>query len=319
MNNSKNKTVKRIVSVDSLFRLDYNNTESTDFVYRLPVPINKVTSIKLTSIEFFNSWYTFSAANQSNVFTITIYNCPTPIDITDITYDSVLTNTIVIPEGNYRSDIFLSTINNMFSNMRNGLEYLYFEINEVDTKCIFRTKLMGDDPTDLFLNDDLPSDFYFTIDFAIPGNPIYKTAGWMLGFKNPSYTANRTTTVLTDSAQFQTKTYNWYLKGESSYGNSMQNYIFLEVDDFNSNSMSNIYISNSFGNGVFTDNILDRITITSGMNTVVTINSDTRLPRYYFSPVKLVSLRIRLIDKYGETVDLNRNDISLVLEIEQLY
>ena len=68
-----------------------------------------------------------------------------------------------------------------------------------------------------------------------------------------------------------------------------------------------------------THKILDRITLTSGMNTIVTMNSDTRLPRAYFNPVFIRTSRIRLIGKYWEMVDLNGNDISLVLEIEQLY
>ena len=319
MSYGKYKTVKRVLSIDSLFRENYNTTQSTDFTYTLPKPMNKVTSMKLTSIEFLNSLYAFSAENQSNIFTITLYNCPTPIDITDVSYGPVLTNTIVIPEGNYRSDILISIINNMFSNIRNGLEYLFFEINEVDTKCIFRTKLSDDDNTNLYLNENLPSDFYFTVDFAVTGKPLYNTVGWMFGYKSSFYTVTRGTTTLTDIAQFDAKTYNWYLKSESSYGNSLQNYIFLEVDDFNSNSHSHIYLTNSEMSEFSTHKILDRITLTSGMNTIVTLNSDTRLPRAYFNPVLIRTLRIRLIDKYGEMVDLNGNDISLVLEIEQLY
>jgi len=319
MNPVKYKTIKKVLSIDSLFRENYNSTQSTDFVYTLPTPINKVTSIKLTSIEFFNSLYSFSNANQSNVFTVTIYNCPTPIDITNFTYGPVLTNTVVIPEGNYRSDILLSTINNLFSNIRNGLEYLFFEIDEVDTKCVFRTKLSGDDNTNLYLNRDLPSNFYFTIDFAIPGKPLYKTVGWMFGYKESFYTVTRGETTINDSAQFYSKVYNWYLKGESSYGNSLQNYIFLAIDDFNANSYSKNHLTNSENNAILTHNIIDRITLTSGMNTIVTMNSDTRLPRVYFNPVCIRMLRVNLVDKYGETIDLNGNDISIVLEIEQLY
>ena len=138
------KTIKYSLSIDSLFRENYNSTVSTDFVYTLPEPINKVTSMKLTGIEFFNSIYTFSSQNSNNSFTITLYNCPTPSDIVDSSYGSVLTNIVVIPDGNYRADLLTTTINNIFSNTRNGLEYIYFDINEFDTKCIFRTKLIGD-------------------------------------------------------------------------------------------------------------------------------------------------------------------------------
>lgn len=326
MNNyyTERKTIKYSLSIDSLFREDYNNTISTDFVYTLPEPINKVTSMKLTAIEFLNSIYTFSSQNNSNRFIITLYNCPTPSDIVDYSYGPVLTNMIVIPEGNYRSDLLLTTINNIFSNTRNGLEYLYFDINEIDTKCIFRTKLVGDDGRDLYLNDSLPPDFYFTVDFRGVGrstSTLYNNAGWTLGFRTPFYTVMHDTPAVTiyDAVTFKTNTYNWFLKSESSYGSTVQNYIFLEVNDFNSNFTSNIYLSKSNNDSYLQNNILDRISMTSGMNTIIIMSDQTRLPREYFSPVRLETLHIRLVDKYGNTVNFNGNDISLSLEIEQLY
>ena len=324
MSNAKHKTIKNVLSIDSLFRQDYNNTISTDFVYTLPEPINRVTSMKLTSIELFNSLYTFSSQNNSNRFIITLYNCPTPSDITEYTYEPVLTNVVFIPEGNYRADLLLTTINNIFSNMRNGLEYLYFDINEIDTKCIFRTKLMGDDNRNLYLNESLPPNFYFTVDFRGVGNSestLYNNAGWTLGFRNSFYTVMHDAPAVTiyDAASFKKNIYNWFLKSESSYGSTVQNYFFLEVNDSNSNFTSNQYLSGSDSEDYLQNNILDRITLTSGMNTIVTLNEQSRLSREYFSPVRLETLRIRLIDKYGNTLNLNGNDFSLALEIEQLY
>ena len=125
--------------------------------------------------------------------------------------------------------------------------------------------------------------------------------------------------TINDVVPFKTNTYNWYLKSESSYGSTVQNYIFLEVNDFNSNFTSNIYLSKSNNDFYLQNNILDRISMTSGMNTIITMNDQTRLHREYFSPVRLETLHIRLVDKYGNTVNFNGNDISLSLEIEQLY
>ena len=329
MNNHymERKTIKYSLSIDSLFREDYNNTVSTDFIYTLPEPINKVTSMKLTAIEFFNSMYTFSSQNNSNSFIITLYNCPTPSDIIDEGYDSygpILTNVVVIPEGNYRADLLLITINNIFSNMRNGLEYICFDINEIDTKCVFRTKLIGDDNRDLYLNDSLPPNFYFTVDFRGQDrseSALYNNAGWTLGFRNSFYTVMHNTPAVTilDAVPFKTNTYNWFLKSESSYGSTVQNYIFLELDDFNGNFTSNVYLSKNDNESYLQNNILDRISVTSGMNSVITMNDQHRVPREYFSPVRLETLHIRLIDKYGNTVNFNGNDFSLSLEIEQLY
>jgi hypothetical protein len=133
MNSVDRKITKRVLSIDSLFRNNYYTTKSTDFIYTLPDPINKVTSMKVASIECPNAWYTISSENNSNVFTITIYNCPTPIDKT-VQYGPILINKIEIPAGNYRSDFLSIAVNNIFSNVRNGLEFLYFDLSEIIIK-----------------------------------------------------------------------------------------------------------------------------------------------------------------------------------------
>lgn len=320
------KTTTRVLSIDSLFRKNYHSTKSTDFTYALPDPINKVTSLKISSIEFPNSWYTFSTENNSNTFIITIYNCPTPSDVFD-TYASVITHTIQIPDGNYRSDLLASSINNLFSNIRNGLEYLYFDVNEVNAKCLFRTKLTGDDNRNMYTSDYLPSDFYFTLDFTIPNiptRPLYKNAGWMMGFKLPFYTVSNNTEfpkTIIDGAQYKESVYNWYLESESSYGSAIQNYIFLEIDDFNRNSTANTFFSKTINDSYLGNNIMGRITVTSGMNTIITMDGGDLLfkTREYFGPIRLEKLHIRLIDKFGDPINLEGNDFSFMLEIEQLY
>jgi hypothetical protein len=318
------KTNKRVLSIDSLFRKNYNTTKSTDFSYTLPDPINKITSMKITSIEFPNSWYAFSTESRTNAFIITLYNCPTPSDAIGPEYDPVITHNIKIPDGNYRADLLANSINNMFSNIRNGLEYIYFDINEISTKCIFRTKLSGDDTRNLYTTDELPNNFYFTVDFEIKSNPIYKTAGWMMGFKRQFYTVAKNDEqpmVILDGAAFKTSIYNWYLESESSYGNSIHNYIFLEIDDFNRNFTTNTFFSKTGNDSYFGKNVMGRITVTSGINTVVTMDGGNLLfkTREYFGPIRLEKLHIRLIDKYGEPINLEGNDFSFMLEIEQLY
>ena len=66
---------------------------------------------------------------------------------------------------------------------------------------------------------------------------------------------------------------------------------------------------------------MGRIQIVTGFNTILTNNNSDLVfkKREYFGPVKLEKVHIRLLNKYGEPVDLNGNDFSFVLEIEQLY
>jgi len=315
------KTTKRVLSIDSLFRKDYQSTKSTDFMYTLPDPINKVTSLKISSIEFPNSWYTFSSENGSSSFVITLYNCPTPLNTPQI--PPVMKHVIVIPDGNYRSDILVDRINFIFTNTKKGLDYLRFEISDINSKCEIRMKTISSgNLSSILLDPTQDSNFYFTVDFAVPSKPLYKTAGWMLGFKQPFYTVRINTTnpkTVIDTTVIDK--YYWYLQSESSYGSSLQNYIFLEIDDFNRNSTSNTFFSKTINDSYIGNNIMGRITVTSGMNTIVTMDGGDLLfkTREYFGPIRLEKLHIRLIDKFGDPVNLEGNDYSFMLEIEQLY
>jgi hypothetical protein len=187
--------------------------------------------------------------------------------------------------------------------------------------------LSGDDNRNIYTTDYLPPDFYFTVDFTVPHipyRPLYKNAGWMMGFKQPFYTIKNNTEspkTISDGAQYKESVYNWYLESESSYGSALQNYIFLEIDDFNRNSTANTFFSKTINDSYLGNNIMGRITVTSGMNTTVTMDGGDLLfkTREYFGPIRLEKLHIRLIDKFGDAINLEGNDFSFMLEIEQLY
>ena len=69
------------------------------------------------------------------------------------------------------------------------------------------------------------------------------------------------------------------------------------------------------------NNIIGRLTIDGGINTIITNNNSDCVfkKREYFGPVKLEKLHIRLLDKYSSVLNLNNNDISILLELEQIY
>ena len=334
-----NPVEKRInvknLCIDSVFRKNYDKTKSNNFTFTLPEIINNVISLNVSAIEFPNCWYTFDGRNKSNEFTITIYNAPSPSDTAEV-YPPEITHVIQIPSGNYRSDMFRDSINNLFSNIRYGLEYIYFDVNELTSKCVFRSKSSGDDIKNLFMNSDIlnadPSNsFYFTLNFSVdsdPERPLYMNAGWMMGFRKSFYTVSYTDPPYSDiiSGSFTAgtlgaKDYNWYIEGESSYGSNIQNYIYLEIDDFHKNFVTNTVIANSDNENYLGNNIMGRISVVSGMNTIITNTASDRVfkKREYFGPVKLEKLNIRLLNRFGDPILMNDNDFSFTLEIEQLY
>jgi hypothetical protein len=88
--------VKHVINIDSRFRENPEISSTSKFYFRLLTPIRNVLRIRITSIEFPNSYYIFSQ-NRRNV-TICIMFCTGHL-------------TITIPDGNYSAGDLVNTIN----------------------------------------------------------------------------------------------------------------------------------------------------------------------------------------------------------------
>lgn len=313
VNPHKINTITKTLSIDTIFRENYEFTESTDFLLTLNEPINNVTSIKLASMELPNMWYLFSGEKKTNTFKIRCVNIP-PDTSNQNKYDKDYI--INIPDGNYIAIDFEEIMNNILINTGGGLKFIRFNIDVYSTKSSFRSALNDETSNENPYNND--TDFYFTLDFEVPTIPMLQTAGWMMGFRKLSYEANYDTTYL-DLITTQGSQYRNYICGESSFGSNDNQYVFLELDDFQRNCVTDKVISiNKF---YMANNILARITLTTGKNTIVIDNGSDLIfkKREYFGPTKLEKFRIRLIDRHGSIIKINKNDFSFTLEFEQVY
>ena len=324
LNPIEKRTLTKSLCVDTLFRNNYNATLSTDYIYKLPLPINEVVSLQLTSFEFPNIIYYFSSENNSNTFEIILYNVNTgTTDNSGASIFTTETHTITIPDGNYEATVFKTIINNIFLNTSSiGLKFLKIDIN-LQMQTVIRTFNIQIDTSGYNPYDNSTSyyspDFYFKLNFGILNKPLYKTAGWMMGFRKETYiNKNNSYISLIDSTI--PITYNLYLTSESTYGTKMDNYIFLEIDDYHNNFPTNTFISANTTSYIG-KNILARIVLRSGINTIITDNASDGIfkKREYFGPIKLEKFKIRILNKYGEVINLKQNDFSFVLEIKQLY
>jgi len=319
--------VTKTICIDSLFRSDYTTTMSSNFSFTLPNPITKVASMRLVSSEFPHSWYSFASQNKSNTFTIVLYNAYVYDSSGDVVLQERIEHKIVIPEGNYLSDDLEKTINNMFNNIGYGLDFLVFTINEQTAKSSFRCRA----PTDLpaipipfDMNSDRYSEnFYYEIYFNLeePTRPLYLNAGWTLGFTSDAYQVlsgegNIIHTEFTESVIY----YN-YLESESTYGKPRFDYFFIDVDDFNNNFATNSIISVSgLTKSTVGKNTLGRVSVDNGPNSIITTDNSglIKKQRDYFGPVTISKLHIKILDKFGQLIDFNNNDYSIVLELDVL-
>jgi len=153
---------------------------------------------------------------------------------------------------------------------------------------------------------------------------LYKNAGWSIGFYKDIYNVDKpfvSQTRFDPSATYRPLEYNLYVESESSYGSALTQYFFLELDDYNRNFTSNTIIAETGGGTHLGNNVIARIPMTApALN--VNYNSPSDLifkQRDYFGPVKIEKLHLRLVDRYGETLDIQNNDYSVAIELTTTY
>ena len=97
------------------------------------------------------------------------------------------------------------------------------------------------------------------------------------------------------------------------------NYFFVSIDDYNNNYVSNTMITSSqqyIGNNMMARIPMNKI----HSNTLFNVTADGIFKtREYLGPVNIEKMHIQLLDKYGNTIDMNDNDISMAIELTQIY
>ena len=457
INPLERRTIKRIISIDTLFRNDHGSTSSADYIWNLPTPINNVLSMKIVSMEFPNMIKMFSNERKNNIFTVHLYNVPQRY-ITGGQSKTVFINhseTIIVPEGFLISSDFQILLSNYFINalpptagtvvadlssdnvtfiprattafepattnqlIFNGLKFIVAEVSDLSTKTIFRSRETTDSippiPTTItepyyraftgtyLTNYQYSPNFWFKLDFNVQEDksftdyykeggifvrkitthdislngqtvnvmvdpdpasnecassssarthmtsktlqcfrpkldphtgkitrsntkmrPLYKNAGWAIGFYKHEYVVDKPYVFQSrfdQNGSYQPLVYNRYVESESSYGSALTQYFFLELDDYNRNFTSNTIIAETGGGTHLGNNIIARIPMTApALNINYTSPSDLIFKqRDYFGPVKIEKLHLRLVDRFGDTLDIQNNDYSVAIELTTTY
>jgi len=285
LNSIKRITQFKNLCFDSSFRHNYYQTSSCDFQYTIPSEIKHVVSMRLASIELPNTWYLFSNRNKSTHMTMSIFN-----PNTKITTDYAIT----IPEGSYDNDSVATYLNaTYFYNSAGATDLSLFQfIVNPDT---FKTSIV-------FFSGANTTNLVYSICFLDDTNHnIMSTFGWIMGFRLANY-YNLTSTITS----------------EGMFDAGGDRYIYVAVNDYqkNNNALNMI----CFDNNVMEEDIIGKIPITNGKLSIIITESNALVKtRKYNGPVNIRNLHIRLLDKFGEVLDLNNMDFSFTLEMEILY
>jgi hypothetical protein len=288
INPLKKKVIKKILNIDTRFRNNYYSSPSTNFNVNLPILINNVLAMQLSSIELPTTYYAISKQFGNNFFSVVINGVSQVVSVSD---------------GNYNKEGIVSAINNALTNLGGDFQYVYFFININTTE-----NTNGSGQMMVGLMSSVPSSFNFELNFQANrfgvddrNTPLPLKFGWMLGFRNGVYVNNQ----------------NYVSEGIVDL--SGPKYLFLVVDDFNNNTNNGYY--SAFNSSLLNKNILARISLTSSVFSIFNENNYNivTIPREYFGPVNIQTLNIQLLDEYGRVLELNNMDFSFSLNFTVVY
>jgi hypothetical protein len=302
------RVISKCLTIDTRFRDNYYSTQSSDFQFQLPLTLNKVVSMHLSSFEIPVSFYGISSSYGNNFLYIKIYHSDFINNYNDelIEEEKIIT----IPDGNYNAQDLIDILNISLCptnidgtplNPDDLFSYIQFSLNITDTgsgtgKVTINTiGLRKNDITKITL------DFTKDINGMNTNSNIYYKIGWNLGFTQPKYEGK--TTYISDSI----------------IEPATIRYIYLAVDDFNS-SVSDLFMT-AFNESLMSPNIIARISIKGNYFSLLMENDLNVVsePRVYFGPVEIQRLRVRLYDDHGRILQMNGANLSFCLVFKMLY
>ena len=295
-------TYKQVVIINTRFRKNYTNTESTNFIYTLPDVTKKVISMQVIDVNISSNVYTYSDKLGSNSFKITRGGVTTTIDISN---------------GAYTNEELVIALNNSLHS--NGYPDVNFGSNPISFKM------------DISSNTNDPFDLDFSYDNSNNCNQLLSnynkdqyTLGWIMGFRGKYFEKinsikNKHGCLIQDIDSVK----NIYsgkdnYQSETLYENQFGKYFLVYINDYQNNNIKPFICPFNFDSNV--DNCILAKLHTNGDEENPYTKSDLINPkRIYFGPVDIKKLHIVLYDEVGRVVDNNNSDYALTLELEIIY
>ena len=208
--------------------------------------------------------------------------------------ESTTTTMIMVPDGSPDIDTIATYLNTTYfysSGNTDDLSLFTFSIDE----STFKTTLS-------FFSGVNSTGIVYSLCFVDDLNAnIMTTFGWIMGFRLANYV--NITGAITSEGMFDA---------------AGDRYIYVAINDYqkNNNALNMV----CFDNSVMEEDIIGKIPVTTGkLSIIITENNSLVKTRKYNGPVNIRNLHIRLLDKFGEVLDLNNMDFSFTLEFEILY
>lgn len=298
---NSNDLRKRILNIDSRFRTDCADS-TTNFTFRLAHPYKNVIRARVASIEIPNMMYVFCEKKGNTIF---------KIKATDTNGIPHILQ-IKIPDGNYTSAELMDEIQ---TQLDTGLRYPYgifisANLNTINAKVTFQNNGLAPGPFPISSTTQPTQPAKpFILDFIKPwcqnGKDYYPSLGANLGFKQQLYR------VQTPNPSPPTPNALYSVTGENCLDVVGDTYMFLAVNDLyavDQRTKENIV------------QVLAKIIVREDRQAVIYDDGATLLSNeiIFPSPVDLSTLKVQLLDPWGNVIDLCGINFSFSLEITEV-
>uniref|UniRef100_A0A6C0JL38 Uncharacterized protein n=1 Tax=viral metagenome TaxID=1070528 RepID=A0A6C0JL38_9ZZZZ len=297
-----------VISIDSRFRSDQGDNPS-NFLFKLLTPIKNVISVRLSSLEIPNTWYTFSEIRGNTSLIVNVQNAPNSNSL-------VQSARVVITEGNYTlntlqtNDFLFEIFNQLNAAFSNVSFSVYFNTisGKITLSCFTKVNppaggytyfnqprrlLLGAPPTTGFETPLLVS-----FNFA---DSVYSTRdnNWGLGF-NLGYQIKETKYATSHAA-------------DSIPDVNDTNYVFLSLNpDWRVVEHNQ---PDSTQTAAFA-----KVIVNVPKNDIVYDNGGNTITKQYYlrQPTNISVFNVSILDEYENYIQLEGGHISLTLEVTEV-
>jgi hypothetical protein len=291
---------------DTRYRDDFFRTVPTDSTFSLPITLNNVISITLSTIQFPNTFFNFNKLYKTNELYI---------------YEEITNNEgiVILPEGNYNFLNFPEQLEKAINEqivgtyIPGGPNRFNVSISEFTHRTTisnssynFRMNIIkktSDDHSTCSIFSHKTHVTPFDDKKGIESNTYFKSMGYQMGYRQiDDYLGKNSYT------------------SESQYDGIINEVVYFTMDEFRSESVC----TNTYGilpNSLVDHHILAVIPVTTPSFTVTwdTMANFIYKTRKYFAPIDIYKIRISIITRTGNIIDLNDNNFAFVLEVETIH
>ena len=296
---NSNDLRKRIINVDSRFRTNCSDM-STNFSYRLEHTYKNVIRVRVASVEIPNMFYTFSKAKKNTIFVVKAYDI-------DNNPRAVI---IELTEGNYTSAELVNELQTLFDEKLRipyGI-FLSIELNTNNAKITIRHNGVSPYPVTSSTIVPTANARPFVLDFLV--EPCLRERlhnfglGYNLGFRNKAYKV-----LNSEIGHSGLMTYS--ITAEGCLDVVGETYMLLAVNDLHAVEQKTV-----------TDYIqcIAKIIVREEKYAVIYDDGGTLLSNevIFPSPVDFTVLQVKLMDPFGDVIDLCGMNFSFSLEITEV-